>query len=62
MILSTGFDLRCAQLNRHEFEQNSQFRLFLFNQVCPVAAWCDPAGCVRDDHSGLSIQPDLALG
>ena len=26
------------------------------------AAWCDPAGCVRDDHSGLSIQPDLALG
>ena len=25
------------------------------------AAWCDPAGCVRDDHFGLTIQPDLAL-
>ncbi|HZL45061.1 MAG TPA: tRNA (adenosine(37)-N6)-threonylcarbamoyltransferase complex transferase subunit TsaD, partial [Opitutaceae bacterium] len=26
------------------------------------AAWCDPAGCARDDHFGLTIQPDLALG
>ncbi len=26
------------------------------------AAWCDPAGCVRDDHFGLRIQPDLRLG
>jgi N6-L-threonylcarbamoyladenine synthase len=26
------------------------------------AAWCDPAGCVRDDHFGLTIQPDLTLG
>jgi len=26
------------------------------------AAWRDPAGCVRDEHSGLTIQPDLALG
>jgi N6-L-threonylcarbamoyladenine synthase len=26
------------------------------------AAWCDPAGCARDDQSALTIQPDLALG
>jgi N6-L-threonylcarbamoyladenine synthase len=26
------------------------------------AAWCDPAGCAHDDHFGLTIQPDLALG
>ena len=26
------------------------------------AAWCDPAGCVRDDHFALTIHPDLALG
>jgi N6-L-threonylcarbamoyladenine synthase len=26
------------------------------------AAWCDPAGCIRDDRFGLTIQPDLALG
>lgn len=25
------------------------------------AAWCDPAGCVRDERFGLAIQPDLAL-
>jgi hypothetical protein len=25
------------------------------------AAWCDSAGCVRDDHFDLAIQPDLAL-
>ena len=26
------------------------------------AAWCDAAGCMRDDHFGLTIQPDLRLG
>ena len=26
------------------------------------AAWCDPAGCVRDEHFGLTIEPGLALG
>jgi hypothetical protein len=26
------------------------------------AAWCDTAGCRRDDHFGLTIQPDLTLG
>ena len=25
------------------------------------AAWCDPAGCARDEHSALTIQPDLTL-
>jgi N6-L-threonylcarbamoyladenine synthase len=26
------------------------------------AAWCDAAGCRIDDHFGLTIEPDLALG
>jgi N6-L-threonylcarbamoyladenine synthase len=25
------------------------------------AAWCDPEGCIRDDHFGLTIQPGLGL-
>jgi N6-L-threonylcarbamoyladenine synthase len=25
------------------------------------AAWCDPAGCARDDRFALTIQPSLAL-
>jgi N6-L-threonylcarbamoyladenine synthase len=25
------------------------------------AAWCDPAGCVRDEHFGLTIDPGLTL-